>query len=115
MLLLIALFITAIPADLYKTIFTGNKFLDSMIGALVGSVAAGNPLNSYIIGGELLDQGVSLIAITAFVLTWVTVGIVQLPAEMLMLGKRFAFVRNALCFVSAIIIAIVVSYLLPLL
>ncbi|GAG00736.1 unnamed protein product, partial [marine sediment metagenome] len=79
---------------------------DPLIGAIFGSVSSGNPIISYIIGGELLDQGVSLIAVTAFILAWVTVGIIQLPAESLMLGKRFAITRNILSFITALIISI---------
>ena len=59
-------------------------------------------------GGEILDQGVALVAIVAFLLSWVTVGIIQLPAESLILGKKFALVRNLVSFVSAIVIAILV-------
>ena len=105
-ILLIAMITTAIPTEYYKKIFSGNFIFDSLIGAAIGSIAAGNPITSYVIGGELLAEGISLIAVTAFILTWVTVGMVQLPAEILMLGKRFAITRNILAFISAIIIAI---------
>lgn len=104
--LLLSLVSTAIPKSFYAKVFTGNLLLDSFIGTALGSIAAGNPLTSYIIGGELLKQGISLIAVTAFLLSWVTVGIVQFPAESLMLGKRFAIIRNSASFVSAIIVAI---------
>ena len=56
-------------------------FRDTVIGSAIGSIAAGNPIMSYIIGGELMKEGVSLFAITAFIVTWVTVSIVQFPAE----------------------------------
>jgi len=49
-------------------------------------------------------------AITAFIISWVTVGIVQLPAESLMLGKKFAFTRNIVSFITAIIIAILTVF-----
>jgi uncharacterized membrane protein YraQ (UPF0718 family) len=111
-MLLIALVIEAVPADFLLKALTGNKILDSLVGAAFGSIAAGNPLNSYIIGGELLSQGIDLIVVTAFILAWVTVGIVQLPAESMLLGKKFAVTRNALSFVSAIIIAMLVSLIL---
>jgi len=113
-LLLIAFLINAIPHDLYSKIFTGNSILDSLTGGILGSISAGNPINSYVLGGEFLDQGVSKVAIVAFLLTWSTVGIVQLPAESLMLGKRFAIIRNTLSFFSAIIIAILVNLTLSL-
>lgn len=104
-LLLISLVITAVPKNLYAKIFTGVPVVDLFTGAISGSIAAGNPLNSYIIGGELLKQGISLIAVTAFILTWTTVGVIQLPAESLMLGKKFAVTRNVVSFVTALIIA----------
>ncbi len=69
-------------------------------------MAAGNPLTSYIIGGELQKNGIILAAVIAFILSWVTVGTVQLPAESLMLGKRFALVRNGISFVMAILVAL---------
>jgi hypothetical protein len=105
-LMFLSLAATLIPKGLYGRIFTGNKILDPLIGALVGSVAGGNPVTSYIIGGELRLQGISMLAITAFIVAWVTVGIIQLPAEALMLGRRFALVRNGASFFAAVMIAI---------
>ena len=105
-ILLISFVIKIIPETLYSKIFFGNKILDSFLGALIGGVAAGNPVNSYVIGSELLSQGVSLVAVVAFIISWVTVGVIQLPAEAMLLGKRFALVRNLISFVFAIVISI---------
>lgn len=105
-LLLVGLVNTAIPKDFFSRIFTGHMILDPFIGALFGGVAAGNPLTSYIIGGELLSRGISLVAVLAFIVSWVTVGTIQLPAESLMLGRRFALLRNAVSFLMAFMIAI---------
>ena len=96
-----------IPKSLYSTIFSKNMLLDSVIGSLVGSISAGNPISSYILGGELLEQGVSLVAVTAFLVAWVTVGLIQLPAESYMLGRKFAITRNVLSFIFAIIVALI--------
>jgi hypothetical protein len=68
-------------------------------------ISSGNPINSYIIGGELLEYGVGLCAVTALIIAWVTVGLAQLPAEISALGSRFALVRNAISFVLSIAIA----------
>jgi uncharacterized membrane protein YraQ (UPF0718 family) len=87
-------------------IFVGNPIQDTVIGAMIGSIAAGNPINSYIIGGELLKRNVTLFAVTAFIVAWVTVGIVQLPAEASFLGRRFAVARNAISFALAMVVAI---------
>jgi len=106
--ILLSLISTAIPKSFYAKLFTGNLLLDSIIGATVGSISGGNPLTSYIVGGEMLEQGVGLAAVTAFLLGWVTVGIIQLPAESLMLGKRFAIIRNLVSFIMAIIVSVLV-------
>jgi len=72
---------------------------------MIGSISAGTPIVSYILGGEMLKQGISLIAVTAFLVTWVTVGFIQIPAESIILGKRFAIWRNLSAFVLSIIVA----------
>jgi len=106
-ILLVSLISTMVPKSFYITVFSQHLFLDSIIGGLIGSISAGNPITSYIFGGELLKQGISLIAVTAFLVAWVTVGIVQYPAESMILGKKFAFVRNVLAFISSIAVAFV--------
>jgi len=110
--LLVGLFSAFISKELLSSIFSGNSILDTLYGAGFGSIIAGNPINSYIIGGELLEYGVSLFAVTAFIAAWVTVGLVQLPAEMAALGKKFALIRNALSFALCIFISMltVVTY-----
>lgn len=105
-LLLIGLVNTLVPKEFFSRIFTGNRVLDPLIGALFGSIAAGNPLTSYVIGGELLNNAVSLVAVLAFIGSWVTVGTVQFPAESLMLGRKFALLRNGISLVMAIVIAV---------
>ncbi len=105
--MLIGLFKTSIDVS---TLFTNNPIIDTLIGAISGSILAGNPITSYILGGELLSMGVSWAAITAFLISWVTVGIVQLPAESLMLGKSFAISRNLTAFLSSILIGIIVYF-----
>jgi len=104
--LLTGLFNSFISREMLSSIFTGNAAADSVLGAFLGSIFAGNPVNSYVIGGELLKQGVSLFAVTAFMLSWVTVGVIQLPAEIAAFGKRFALIRNAVSFMLAILVGI---------
>jgi hypothetical protein len=90
----------------YPQIFTGNFFIDPLIGAFAGSLSMGIPIAAYVIGGELLKEGVSLLAVTAFILSWSTVYITLMPLEMATVGKKFAILRNSLNFISSIIIAI---------
>ncbi len=106
---LLGFVISAIPQTFYTTVFSGNRFTDPLLGALIGSISGGNPITSYILGDEFLKQGVSLLAVTAFILAWVTVGVIQLPAESLMLGKKFAIIRNTISFFMAITIAVLIA------
>jgi hypothetical protein len=112
MLLLTSLAISLFPRQLPAALFGGHELLDALLGGTVGSLAAGHPLASYILGGELLDRGVSLVAVTALLVSWVTVGMVQLPAEALLLGRRFALLRNLSNYLFAILIAFAVVYTL---
>ena len=112
MLLLTSLLVTVFSEQISSGLFGNGDIIDTLLGASVGSIATGHPLASYLLGGELLGGGVSLIAVTALVVTWVTVGIVQLPAEILMLGSRFAVYRNIISFIAAIAIAFLTVYTL---
>lgn len=96
----------------YPQLFTGNYFFDPLIGALAGSVAFGIPITSYIAGGELLKEGVSLLAVTSFILAWTTVGVAMLPIEIKFFGREFSFLRNGLNFVNSIIIAVLTILIL---
>ena len=64
-----------VSVQMLSAVFTGELLRDTVIGALIGSIFAGNAVNSYIIGGELVRENISLIAITSFLVAWVTVGI----------------------------------------
>jgi len=105
-ILLTGLLVELLPAEKAVAWFGHHDLLDAIIGASAGSVSAGHPATSYIIGGELLGKGVSLVAVTAFLISWVTVGSIQLPAEAVMLGWRFALLRNLISFVFSILIAL---------
>lgn len=113
--LLIGLVNSLVPESYYLKLFGGNSLINSIIGGGLGSVLAGNPINSYVIGSRLLELGVGLVAITAFMVAWVTVGIVQLPAESILLGRKFALWRNLISFILAIGVALTTVFIINLL
>jgi len=115
MLLVTSLVVTLFPDQVTAGLFGNGALLDSLLAASIGSIAAAHPLASYLLGGELLAGGAGLITLTALLVTWVTVGIVQLPAEALMLGTRFAVYRNLISFIAAIAISFLTVYSLQLL
>lgn len=107
-ILLLGLFRGWVSEQALFSLFPESSFYGSLWGACLGSVLAGNPVNSYVIGKGLLGAGVGLSAVTALMLAWVSVGVIQLPAEAAALGVRFTVVRNAAGFVMAVILSLVV-------
>jgi len=104
-ILLVGLFRVFLTGGIVGAVFSGNPLTDTLWGACAGSLLAGNPVNSYVVGRTLLDTGVGLWAVTALMLSWVGVGLVQMPAEMKALGARFAVLRNTAAFVLILIAA----------
>lgn len=105
-LLLLGIFDVYITKDILLSFFISNNFIDTITGTLLGGVLTGNPMISYILGGELTDAGVSLYAVTAFILSWVTIGLVQLPAEVEIFGLRFTFYRTIFTFITTVLVSL---------
>jgi uncharacterized membrane protein YraQ (UPF0718 family) len=103
---LVGLFEVFISQEMLASLFVGDPFKDTLIGTFAGAVAVGQALISYILGGELLQEGISLYAVSAFILAWVTLGVVQLPAEAEILGLRFTIYRNLLALFFTILVSV---------
>jgi len=86
-------------------LFGHSAFSDTLVAASIASISTGQPVVSYLLAGELQKAGIDLIAVTAFITAWITVGVVSLPAEAVMLGWRFSLWRNLIAFVLSILIA----------
>ena len=109
---LTGLFSTFVSSDILTSFFSGSMWWDSLKSTFAGSLLAGNPINSYIIGRQLFELGISPVAVTAFICSWVTVGLIQMPAESAALGWKFAVVRNAGCFGLSIAISFLMIWIL---
>lgn len=112
---LVGLFQVLVTPKMLAALFRGNPLADTLTGTLTGAVAAGNPVVSYLLGGELLAQGISLYAVSAFILSWVTLGFIQLPAEVEVFGGRFTLYRNILAFIFTMLIAVLTTLTLQVL
>jgi len=104
---LVAIFKTYITPEMLSTLFGHGRVADIAIGTLTGAASSGQGAISYVIGEGLLAQGVSVYAVSAFILAWVTLGFIQLPAEASVFGVRFTVWRNVLTLISTV----AVSYL----
>jgi len=102
---LVGLFQVIVTPEMLHSLFNGTPLHDTLVGTAIGGVSVGQPFLSYIIGGELLKGDISLYAVTAFILAWVTLGVIQLPLELTLFGARFTVIRNFLSFIFALIIS----------
>lgn len=102
---LVGLFQTFVTPEMLQSLFSGSPLYDTLIGTVAGGVSVGQPFLSYIIGGELLKEGTSLYGVTAFILSFVTLGLIQLPLEYSLFGLRFTLVRNLLSLLFALLIS----------
>ncbi len=114
-LLVFSIFLFISPITLLKKnissfmlIFSKNVVLSSIIGSLIGSISIGNPATAYIISAELLKISSNVALISAFIISWVTVGLAQIPLESKYFGLRFAVIRNVLGFIFSVIISLLI-------
>jgi len=91
--------------------YINNNFIWVILADVFGSISVGNTINSYIIADSFWSISDYILVITAFLISWVTVGIIQIPAESYFFGKRFTIIRNIISFVFAILGAYLVYFL----
>jgi len=93
--------------DLMKNHLSNNIF-SVFIADFFWSVSAWSAINSYIIADWFGNLNEYFLVITVFLIAWVTVGIIQLPAEIQYFWKKFAIIRNTLSFLFAIIASYII-------
>lgn len=94
-----------IRPDMLSSFFGYGDIMDVFTGTFAGAISVGQGMISYIVAEGLMDQGVSIYALSAFILSWVTLGFVQIPAEISIFGMRFTIYRNILTLISTILVA----------
>ncbi len=95
---------------------TISKFIGEQSGwggllliAILGTVAHIPALLAFPIAASLLDSGAALTSVAVFITTLTMIGIVTLPLEIQLLGKKFALLRNGISFIIAILIALIMG------
>ncbi len=82
-----------------------------LVGA-VGALLHIPALLSFPLAASILERGASVAAVAAFITTLTMIGMITLPLEISILGKKMALLRNGLSFVVAIIIALIMGVIL---
>ncbi len=110
---LVGLFQEFLPPQLVSQwLGESSGLLALLIGTSAGAISIGPPLAAYPLAGSLLDAGAWPPAIAAFILSWISVGIITLPFEAQTFGSRFALLRNGISFIAAMLSGLLLGLLL---
>lgn len=93
------------PEKISALVGADAGFLATIGAAVAGAVTLIPSLVAFPLAGSLLRAGASVMTVSAFITTLVMVGFATFPMEMKVLGRKFALLRNALGFLSALVIA----------
>jgi uncharacterized membrane protein YraQ (UPF0718 family) len=97
------------PVMIHEWLGTENHMLSLLYGGLAGAVAIGPPVASFPIAGSLIDTGAWPPAAAAFIVSWVSVGVLSMPIEANVFGWRFTLWRNVLMFLAALLIGLLIG------
>lgn len=81
-------------------------------GIVTGAFMMGPPATGYPIAKYLLDNNATISLVSAFLLSWVMLGIISLSLEFKYLGKKFTLLRNFFALIAIFFIAIIMGVIL---
>lgn len=112
-LILVSIFLYLVPkATLGNLLGKNSGALGMGIAAVLGSVALIPMFITYPLAAILLKSGVSYQVLAVFITTLLMVGVLTLPVEIKYFGLKVSIIRNALSFVGAIIVGLVIGIFL---
>jgi len=97
------------PETISKFIGEQSGWEGFLLIAILGSVAHIPSLLAFPIAASLLDSGAVLTSVAVFITTLTMIGIVTLPLEIQLMGRKFALLRNGISFIIAILIALIMG------
>ena len=100
------------PEQVERALGAGNGWMSLLIGGALGAVSIGPPLAAYPLAGSMLDAGAWPPAVAAFVICWISIGVITLPFEASVFSVRYALLRNGIGFVVALLIGLILGVLL---
>ena len=107
MLAAVSLVLTFVSEEtIVRYLGADNRFLATLIAAVVGSATLMPGFIAFPLSGILLSKGVAYMALSAFTTTLMMVGVLTFPIERRYLGARVAVIRNVLSFVIALVVAL---------
>lgn len=109
--LIVGIVLTYVTPEMIKSVLGEDSgWLGVLLGSIMGSIAFMPPFVTFPLGADLLSSGAGYAQVAAFVTTLMGVGFVYLQAETKFFGKKATLTRNVLAFVTAIIVALVITW-----
>lgn len=112
-LAVVSVLLAAVPSATLSRILGGEGPLAFVVALAVGSVALIPGFVAYPLAALLRDNGAGTPALAAFITSLMMVGVLTLPIEIRFFGRRVAVVRNLLAFAGAVVVAVLMSLVLP--
>lgn len=100
------------PAQVEQTLGASNGWLALFLGGALGAVSIGPPLAAYPLAGSMLEAGAWPPAVAAFVITWISIGVITLPFEASVFSLRYALLRNSIGYFCALLVGLLLGALL---
>jgi len=112
-IIVIGFLLTFVPPHIIASLIGRRAgFWGVLIASSIGSILLIPHFVAAPLAASLLQQGAGIPAIAAFITTLVMIGIVTLPMEIELMGRKFAIWRNILSFGFALLIALIMGILL---
>ncbi len=110
MLLLVGMLLAIINTELISQLIGKNSgWLGVVLAALVGAITLIPPYVAFPTAALLLDAGAGYMQIGAFISTLMMVGLVTIPVEMQIFGKKLTLLRNLFAFIFSFFVALIIS------
>ncbi|MFW5946742.1 MAG: permease [Candidatus Natronoplasma sp.] len=100
------------PSEISRFVGEQSGIFGVLLVGLVGSILHIPALVAFPLSASMLESGATVTAVAAFITTLTMIGMVTLPMEIKILGKKFALLRNGISFVIAIMIALFMGLIL---
>jgi uncharacterized membrane protein YraQ (UPF0718 family) len=107
--LFIGIMLTIItPTFISEILGEESGFLGMLFALVIGSITFMPAFVSYPLGAELIESGAGVAQVAALLATLMSVGIVYFSVESKLFSKKAAIYRNAISFIGALLIILVV-------
>jgi len=110
-LIVIGILLGFVPEEtISKIIGENSNFIGIILIGFTGAIMHIPSLISFPLASSLIEKGASVTSVAVFITTLTMIGFVTLPLEIREMSKKFAFLRNGISFIIAVIIGLLMGF-----